>query len=322
MRNGSDNEKLSSEIDEFVEQFCKHLATDKNASEYTYRNYRHALLDFIGWFKEQNSQKPDWKGITNDDFRGYLRHLSKQNFSKAAIQLRFSAFRTFYKFLIRRGYLAHSPLSGLTMPKTSRSLPKFLTVEQVFELLRAPLKELESLQQSDGKTEQISVCYRDTAVMETLYSCGLRISELCNLKVQDIDFNEQVVSVRGKGKKERLVPIGAPAVRAILKYWETLPAPPLPDEPVFFSNPEKRAPMYSRLVQMRIKRYLALAGLDPSITPHTLRHSFATHMLDAGADLRSVQELLGHAHLVTTQVYTHITTEHLRRVYDKTHPRA
>jgi len=145
---------------------------------------------------------------------------------------------------------------------------------------------------------------------------------LCGLKVEDIDLNEQTVCVRGKGKKERLVPIGRPAINAILNYWKLLAAPPLPDEPVFFSNPEKRAPMYPRLVQMKIKKYLALAGLDPSITPHTLRHSFATHLLDAGADLRSVQELLGHAHLVTTQIYTHITTEHLKRVYDKTHPRA
>lgn len=320
--NENGKENLAELTDEFVEQFLKHLATDRSASEYTYRNYRHALFDFLKWYREQHSKNPDWKALTNDDFRAYLRHLSKMNFSKAAIQLRFSAFRTFYKFLIRRGYLTHSPLSGLMMPKSSRQLPRFLTVDQVIQLLNAPLKELESLKQGSQKEDDISVYYRDAAIMETLYSCGLRISELCNLKVQDIDFNEQIVSVRGKGKKERLVPIGMPAVRAILKYWETLPAPPLPDEAVFFSNPKKRMPMYPRLVQMRIKRYLSLAGLDPSITPHALRHSFATHMLDAGADLRSVQELLGHAHLVTTQIYTHITTEHLKRVYDKTHPRA
>jgi site-specific recombinase XerD len=320
--NENNNEITKNQTDEFVEQFCRHLATDKNASEYTYRNYKHALTDFKNWYTEQNSVNPDWFSLTNEDFRAYLRYLSKNNYSKAAIQLRFSAFRSFYKFLIRRGYTTRSPLSGLTMPKTSRQLPKFLTVEQVFNLLEAPLKELESLKQTGEKADEISVYYRDAAIMETLYSCGLRISELCNLKVQDIDFNEQTVSVRGKGKKERLVPIGKPAIRAILKYWETLPAPPLPDEPVFFSNPKKRAPMYSRLVQMRIKKYLSLAGLDPSITPHTLRHSFATHMLNAGADLRSVQELLGHAHLVTTQIYTHISTEQLKRVYDKTHPRA
>lgn len=320
--NENNNEITKNQTDEFVEQFCRHLATDKNASEYTYRNYKHALTDFKNWYTEQNAVNPDWFSLTNEDFRAYLRHLSKNNYSKAAIQLRFSAFRSFYKFLIRRGYTTRSPLSGLTMPKTSRQLPKFLTVEQVFNLLEAPLKELESLKQTGEKPDEISVYYRDAAIMETLYSCGLRISELCNLKVQDIDFNEQTVSVRGKGKKERLVPIGKPAIRAILKYWETLPAPPLPDEPVFFSNPKKRAPMYSRLVQMRIKKYLSLAGLDPSITPHTLRHSFATHMLNAGADLRSVQELLGHAHLVTTQIYTHISTEQLKRVYDKTHPRA
>lgn len=311
----TDSEKLLSD-------FCRHLEVDKNASQYTVRNYRQALVEFYQWYKQQYSRQPDWGSLTNDDFRAYLRYLSRENFSRSAIHLRFSAFRTFYKYLIRLGYAASSPLSGLLLPKSGRQLPKFLTIPQTFELLNAPIKELESLKSNADKNIDVVSYYRDAAILETLYSCGLRISELCGLKVEDIDLNEQTVCVRGKGKKERLVPIGRPAINAILNYWKLLAAPPLPDEPVFFSNPEKRAPMYPRLVQMKIKKYLALAGLDPSITPHTLRHSFATHLLDAGADLRSVQELLGHAHLVTTQIYTHITTEHLKRVYDKTHPRA
>ncbi|MGC8743309.1 MAG: site-specific tyrosine recombinase/integron integrase [Verrucomicrobiia bacterium] len=311
----TDSEKLLSD-------FCRHLEVDKNASQYTVRNYRQALVEFYQWYKRQYSRQPDWGNLTNDDFRAYLRYLSRENFSRSAIHLRFSAFRTFYKYITRLGYAAASPLSGLLLPKSGRQLPKFLTIPQTFELLNAPIKELESLKSNADKNIDVVSYYRDAAILETLYSCGLRISELCGLKVEDIDLNEQTVCVRGKGKKERLVPIGRPAINAILNYWKLLAAPPLPDEPVFFSNPEKRAPMYPRLVQMKIKKYLALAGLDPSITPHTLRHSFATHLLDAGADLRSVQELLGHAHLVTTQIYTHITTEHLKRVYDKTHPRA
>lgn len=308
--------------DKCISDFSQHLAIDKNASEYTLRNYIHSLNEFRQWYKTINSTQPGWSCLTNDDFRAYLRYLSRENFSKAAIQLRFSALRTFYKFLIRRGFAQSSPISGLSLPKTRRQLPKFLTIPQVLELLNAPLKELESVKSSGNSAVDFTAYYRDTAILETLYSCGLRISELCGLKVEDIDFNEQTVSVRGKGKKERLVPIGRPAINAIINYWKQLPAAPLPDEPVFFSSIKKREPMYPRLVQLKIKRYLAIAGLDPSITPHTLRHSFATHLLDAGADLRSVQELLGHAHLVTTQIYTHITTEHLKRVYDKTHPRA
>jgi integrase/recombinase XerC len=158
--------------------------------------------------------------------------------------------------------------------------------------------------------------------LEAIYSCGLRISELCGLLAEDIDWREQAVRVRGKGKKERLVPIGAPALKAIENYWKSLPCAPEGNAPVFMANPVKTRPLYPRLVQMRLKRYLEIAGLDPNLTPHCLRHSYATHLLDAGADLRSVQELLGHAHLVTTQVYTHLTTERLKQAYDRAHPRA
>jgi integrase/recombinase XerC len=163
---------------------------------------------------------------------------------------------------------------------------------------------------------------RDTAILETMYSCGLRISELCGLRVEDINWNEQLVRVRGKGKKERQVPIGAPALQAIELYWKLLPNHPAPGEPVFWRASKKSDPMQPRRLQARLKRYLEIAGLDPRLTPHKLRHSYATHLLDAGADLRSVQELLGHAHLVTTQVYTHVTTERLKKAYDEAHPRA
>jgi integrase/recombinase XerC len=166
------------------------------------------------------------------------------------------------------------------------------------------------------------LCFRDEALLETIYSCGLRISELCGLKVEDLDCKEKLVRVRGKGKKERLLPIGEHALAAIDRYWSALPCRPIGSEPAFFSNPKKSKPLYARDLQLRLKKYLAAAGLDPQLTPHKLRHSYATHLLDAGADLRSVQELLGHAHLATTQVYTHLTTERLKRVSNQAHPRA
>ena len=165
-------------------------------------------------------------------------------------------------------------------------------------------------------------CRRDIAILETIYSCGLRISELCGLLAGDIDWIERLVRVRGKGKKERLVPIGETALSAIKVYWDLLPEMPAGAAPVFLSKPQKREAVGARQLQLRLKKYLAIAGLDPAMTPHKLRHSYATHMLDAGADLRTVQELLGHANLVTTQAYTHLTTERLKKAYDQAHPRA
>jgi integrase/recombinase XerC len=163
---------------------------------------------------------------------------------------------------------------------------------------------------------------RDVAILETIYSCGLRISELCGMKAEDLDWSQEVVRIRGKGKKERVVPIGAPALEAIRTYWAANGFRPAGAGPVFSSDGDASEAVGPRRVQLDLKKYLALAGLDPMLTPHKLRHSYATHLLDAGADLRSVQELLGHAHLVTTQVYTHITTERLKKAYEKAHPRA
>ena len=148
------------------------------------------------------------------------------------------------------------------------------------------------------------------------------MSELCGLRVDDIDWSEQIVRVRGKGKKERLVPVGRPALMAIQDYWNTFKQPPGGASPIFYAETKKRAPLNPLQLSRRLKKYLIIAGLDPALTPHKLRHSYATHLLDAGADLRSVQELLGHAHLITTQVYTHVTTERLKKAYDAAHPRA
>jgi site-specific recombinase XerD len=311
-------------IDKRIHKFLVHLATDRGASVYTQRNYRQALLEFSRWHREERQQPPVWEKLQRDDFRNYLRFLGRQNLSRAAIQLRFCALRTFYKFLIRNGIVEVSPIKNLALPKQGRRLPKYLTRQQVLDLLAAPEKLLATQKQKKGPGRPISarICLRDIAVLETIYSCGLRVSELCGLLVEDIDWSEQLVRVRGKGKKERLVPIGEPAVKAIQNYWRTLKLPPSGHSPVFFAETKKSAPLQPVQLSRRLKQYLAIAGLDPGLTPHKLRHSYATHMLDAGADLRSVQELLGHAHLVTTQVYTHVTTERLKKAYDAAHPRA
>ena len=184
------------------------------------------------------------------------------------------------------------------------------------------MEEFTAKAKSEGEATNPVPYLRDVAILETIYSCGLRISELCDLRAEDIDWSEELVRVRGKGKKERQQPIGEHALAAIRRYWEALPQPASGNSPVFLANERNQRTMYPRLLQMRLKRYLEIAKLDPGLTPHKLRHSYATHLLDAGADLRSVQELLGHAHLVTTQVYTHLTTDRLKRAYDKAHPRA
>jgi integrase/recombinase XerC len=205
-------------------------------------------------------------------------------------------------------------------------LPQYLTVPQMLALLKAPMElpgaPCAETRQRAGRPVEPSVPYRDVAILETIYSCGLRISELCGLRAEDVDWQGQMLRVRGKGKKERLVPIGSPALQAVQLYWARLPTPPAGPAPVFLASAKTDRPLQPRIVQRRLKLYLAAAGLDPHLTPHKLRHSYATHLLDAGADLRSVQELLGHAHLATTQVYTHVTTERLKRAYDEAHPRA
>jgi site-specific recombinase XerD len=310
--------------DKWIQKFLAHLATDRGASVYTQRNYRQALTEFACWHQDEHKSPVVWEQLQRDDFRSFVRFLGRNNLSRAATQLRFSALRTFYKFLIRHGVVEGSPIKNLQLPKLEKRLPRFLTILQMADLLAAPAKLLESQKQKKEPGRPISeeVCGRDLAVLETIYSCGLRISELCGLRVEEIDFNEQIVRVRGKGKKERLVPIGVPALEAIRNYWAMLLEPPVGVQPVFRADTSKAALLSPLQLSRRFKKYLVIAGLDPSLTPHKLRHSYATHLLDAGADLRSVQELLGHAHLITTQVYTHVTTERLKKAYDAAHPRA
>jgi site-specific recombinase XerD len=298
-------------LDKLAQGFLLHLASDRGASPYTSRNYRQALEEFARWHRAERGGAPPWAELQRDDFRAYLRFLGRERLARTAVRLRFSALRSFYKFLVRRGVLAATPIKNIQLPKLEKRLPRFLTAEQVSALLRAPLEECSEREETG---EARAVYLRDQAVLETIYSCGLRISELCGLRVDDLNLDERVVRLRGKGKKERQSPIGQPAIDAIERYWRELAQPPGREELVFNVRP--------LTVQKNLKRYLARAGLDPKITPHKLRHSYATHLLDRGADLRSVQELLGHAHLATTEVYTHVTVERLKKAYDAAHPRA
>jgi integrase/recombinase XerC len=306
-----------------VRAFLQHLATDRGASVYTQRNYEQGLREFAMWHRQERQAAPPWEKLQRDDFRAYLRFLGRHRLGRAAIALRFSALRTFYKFLQRRGVVESSPIKNLSLPKLEKRLPRFLTADQIEALMKAPLLVQPAAERKGaGRRPDPGVPLRDAAMIETIYSCGLRISEVCGLRVGDIDFAEQLVRVRGKGKKERIVPIGEPALQAIGRYWLSLKPAPAPGEPVFLGSGKRGQPVQPIVFAPRFKRYLALAGLDPKLTPHKLRHSFATHLLDNGADLRSVQELLGHQHLVTTQVYTHVSTERLKKAYDEAHPRA
>src|SRR5213596_3417677 len=250
--------------DPWAQKFLAHLAADRGASVYTQRNYRQALTELFRWHQQERQQPPAWVSLQRDDFRSYLRFLGRGNLSRAAIQLRFCALRSFYKFLIRRGGVSSSPIKNLALPKMEKRLPKFLTAQQMLDLLNAPLKELAASKQSSGTEIDEALFLRDVAILETIYSCGLRISELCGLVAEDIHWGEQMVRVRGKGKKERLVPIGAPALAAIQNYWNTLKPCPITNTPVFMTKAHGLKAMYPRLVQLRLKRYLALAGLDPN----------------------------------------------------------
>ncbi|HEX7861967.1 MAG TPA: tyrosine recombinase XerC [Verrucomicrobiae bacterium] len=344
-------------LDSHAESFLTHLGADRAASEYTSRNYRQALTEFTAWHRTERGGVPRWGALQRDDFRVYLRFLGREQVARASVRLRFSGLRSFYKFLVRRGVVATTPIKNIQLPKLEKRLPRFLSAEQMNALLNAPILEFaeqskaakqkgegnflqkgtkgtkgegnskfEIRSQKECRTEiDRTIYFRDAAILETIYSCGLRISELCGLRVEDVDFAERVVRVRGKGKKERLTPIGEHALQAMRIYWRELDVEggvPARGEPVFWSGGETARPVAARVVQARLKRYLARAGLDPELTPHKLRHSYATHLLDGGADLRSVQELLGHAHLVTTQVYTHVSIERLKKAYDSAHPRA
>jgi tyrosine recombinase XerC len=289
-------------MEKYIEKFIRYLDIEKNYSKHTILNYRLDLEDFKKFLGDTPLEKIDYL-----DLRKYLAVLKEKSLGTRSVGRRLSALRSFFKFLTRDGYLKANPILILSSPKIEKHLPSFMTEEEVAKLIEAAFAR-------DEKDER---GLRDRAILETFYSTGIRISELVGMNLSEIDFIGGIVKVMGKGKKERLVPIGDTATRAIRKYLEKRKKQ---NEALFLNKSGKR--ITTRGVRNIVRKYINLAGIKQGVSAHTFRHSFATHLLNRGADLRTVQELLGHANLSTTQIYTHLTTEKLKSVYDKAHPRA
>jgi tyrosine recombinase XerC len=288
-------------MERYIEKFMRYLEIEKNYSQHTILNYQLDLQGFKNFLKDTPIENVDYLLL-----RKYLAALKEKNLKARTVARHLSSLRSFFKFLTREGYLKDNPLLVLSSPKLERHLPEFLTEEEVNKLIAAVTIK-----------NQDELCLRNRAILETFYSTGMRVSEVVRLNIEDIDFISGTVKVRGKGKKERLVPIGDHAIRAIRAYLEKRKKQ---NEALFLNKNGQR--ITDRGIRNVVAKYLVLASIRQGVSVHSLRHSFATHLLNHGADLRSVQELLGHANLSTTQVYTHLTTERLKTVYDKAHPRA
>jgi integrase/recombinase XerC len=316
MKNGTD----------YLENFLSYLRNERQASEHTINSYRIDIEQFVHLGFECNVDNFDWSRADIYSARTYIVTLGEEKLARTSILRKISSLRSFYRFLVREGAVKNNPFVGITSPKKSKMLPKYMSVEEVSRLLDAPeIYWKEALSKGIAKNEESAsfAAARDSAVLEVIYSGGLRISEALGLNFEDIDLSSGIFKVRGKGKKERIEALGTPAVRALKKYYKLRALRSSvfhPRSPVFINRFGNR--LSSRSFQRLFKNYLITAELPHDMTPHKLRHSFATHLLDAGADLRSVQELLGHASLSTTQIYTHISTERMKQVYNAAHPKA
>ena len=286
-------------MERFVEKFIRYLDIEKNYSAHTILNYKLDLEEFQAFLGEQPVEKVDYLGV-----RKYLAVLKEKNLSSRSVSRKLSALRTFFRFLTREGFIKSNPVASVLSPKLDKHLPQFLTEEDTARLIESSIPATLS-------------GLRDRAILETFYSTGIRISELVGLDCDDVDIISGIVKVRGKGKKERIVPIGEQAISAIRAYLGKKDQ----SSPALFLNAGRRR-ISDCGVRYIFRKYIRKTGIRQGISPHTLRHSFATHLLNRGADLRTVQELLGHANLGTTQIYTHLTTERLKNVYNKAHPRA
>lgn len=286
-------------MERYIEKFCTYLNVEKNYSSHTILNYRMDLEEFGRFTGEMPLEKIDYLLL-----RRFLARLRERQLRPKSLARKLSSLRSFFKFLQRENLLAHNPAVLLMSPKLEKKLPQFLTEEEMTRFIEAPSPEEES-----GK--------RDRAILETLYSTGIRVSELVGLNTADVDLIGNIVKVAGKGRKERLVPLGDKASEAVKDYLDSRRHK---TDILFLNRGGSR--LSARSVRNIINKYIVRTGLSYKISPHTLRHTFATHLLNRGADLRSVQELLGHVSLSTTQVYTHVTTDRLKKVYDRAHPRA
>lgn len=318
-----------------IHEFLNYLKFEKHFSEHTAKCYNADLVQFCQYLSGGSTGlatgSDDWShkesggvatqietkieqlllSLTTDNVRAYMVILNDKQYSKSTTARKLATLRSFYKFLVKRGHITSNPVTAVRTPKQDKKLPKFLEYDQVKKLLDTPPADS-------------WLGARDRAIMETLYGTGVRVSELVALNLEDVDFLGEVLHVRGKGKKERISPIGSSALQSIQHYMEFRNRRAQSngnfDSKVLFVNKHGKR-LSTRSVRRKMDKYLKMAGLDPSISPHTLRHSFATHMLNNGADLRSVQELLGHQSLSTTQIYTHLTTKRLKEVYNDAHPR-
>jgi len=313
-------------MDPCVEHFVQYLRGEKNASEHTISNYLMDIRQFVEltWGEEA---KPPYRWIEADRFaaRKFVVFFQKLEMAPTTTGRKLSALRSFYKFLVREEYVPDNPFVGLPLPKKGHYLPTVLSVKEVTQLLEAPHQMAAAKKPTTIFQEYMPV--RDTAILEVLYSTGMRIGELVGMKESQVDILSGIVSVLGKGKKERLCPLGRPAEIALQnalsmrsEVWNSLGQKGNPRNVIFLNK--NGGAISARSVERMMKKVVAYCGLKPGVSPHALRHSFATHLLDCGADLRSVQELLGHASLSTTQIYTHVSIEKLKRVYEEAHPRA
>lgn len=296
-------------IDEYIDS----LFAEKGYSDHTCRAYKGDILDLLTFFKKKNGYQPSvlepgfekyFKKIDKDVIRSYMANLMREKKSKRSVSRKLSAFNSFFNYLMRTGHIEENPAETIPFPKLEKSIPHFLSVDDLFKLL-------------DSIKKESWIEKRNLAIFETFYSTGMRVSEIEGLNMKDIDFNSQMIKVFGKGSKERMVPIGKRALSAIEAYRNTLKDQL---EPCFLNKNYTR--LSSRSIRRILDKIVLECGLNVPVSPHTLRHSFATHMLDSGADLRGIQEILGHASLSTTQVYTHVSMDRLMQVYDKAHPRS
>ena len=298
------------ELHDAIDSFLRYLDIERNASELTLKSYSEdlgSLLEYLTEY-EETLLSPDQIGIS--ELRRYVAYLHECQYEKTTIARRLACLRSFFRYCCREGFTQTNPAKPLRTPRTGRKLPHFLTTDQIGALLEAP-----------PANQKIGL--RDRAILETLYSAGLRVSELVALNVSDWDQDANIIRVLGKGRKERIAPIGSYAAKALQRWTAEREGKPQshPDADALFLNRLKTR-LTSRSVGRMLEKYLLQTGLDKKTSPHTLRHSFATHLLDGGADLRSVQEMLGHKSLTTTQIYTHVSTARLRETYEKAHPHA
>jgi integrase/recombinase XerC len=298
-------------MDEALADFLRHLAVEKNASPHTVKSYREDLTRALTFFRQRLGGSPSIGELSSRLLRAYLASLHENGYSRATVARRMASVRSWIRYLCRHGKLAANPALGIKTPRQEKKLPHFVAENALDHLLDTPKKGT-----FQGE--------RDRAILETLYSAGLRVSELTGLNLDDIDLNAGLAHVRGKGRRERLAVVGKPALAAIRRWLDRrtkLTNDRRLTQPALFLS-RKGTRLTSRSVGRLLEKYLAIAGLDPKTSPHTLRHSFATHLLDRGADIRCVQELLGHRSLSTTQIYTHVTTARMKDSYRKAHPRA